>query len=159
MNRQALDELKQQIPLLNYLRAQHWQPTRRIRDGRLMGMCPLHADHKPSFLLDPHQNLFYCYGCGRGGDVIRFAELYHQLRFPQAVARLRDWCGVAPLLQQASNFYRMQLPRHSPDFVIEQHSSDLEYNTAAGSVQWHRISHDGRYPAVQPRRSLCSRSY
>ena len=43
-----------------------------------MGLCPLHADHKPSFLLDPGKNLFYCYGCGRGGDVIRFAELYHR---------------------------------------------------------------------------------
>jgi DNA primase len=27
-------------------------------------------------LVDPNKNLFYCYGCGRGGDVIRFAELY-----------------------------------------------------------------------------------
>lgn len=113
MNRQALDELKQRIPLLSYLQAQDWQPTRRIRGGRLMGLCPLHADHKPSFLLDPHQNLFYCYGCGRGGDVIRFAELYHQLRFLQAVARLRDWCGVTPLLEQVSNFYRTRLHRHS----------------------------------------------
>jgi DNA primase len=124
VNRQALDELKQQIPLLNYLQAQDWQPTRRIRGGRLMGMCPLHADHKASFLLDPPQNLFYCYGCGRGGDVIRFAELYHQLRFPQAVARLRDWCGVAPLLQQVSNFYRMQLPRHS-EAVLYLHQRGL----------------------------------
>jgi DNA primase len=32
--------------------------------------------------VDPHKNLFYCYGCGRGGDVIRFAELYHQVKFP-----------------------------------------------------------------------------
>ena len=124
MNRQALDELKQQIPLLNYLQAQDWQPTRRIRGGRLMGRCPLHADHKASFLLDAPQNLFYCYGCGRGGDVIRFAELYHQLRFPQAVARLRDWCGVAPLLQQVSNFYRMQLPRHS-EAVLYLHQRGL----------------------------------
>ena len=54
MNRQALDELKQQIPLLDYLQAQDWQPTRRIRGGRFMGLCPLHADHRPSFLLDPH---------------------------------------------------------------------------------------------------------
>ena len=46
-----------------------------------MGLCPLHDDHKPSFLVDPHKNLFYCYGCGRGGDVIRFAELYHQVKF------------------------------------------------------------------------------
>lgn len=113
MNRQALDELKQQIPLLDYLQTQDWHPTRIIRGGRLIGVCPLHADHRPSFLLDPQQNLFYCYGCGRGGDVIRFAELYHQLRFPQAVARLREWRGVASLLDQVKNFYRIQLHRHS----------------------------------------------
>jgi len=77
-----------------------------------MGLCPLHADHKPSFLVDPSQSLFYCYGCGRGGDVIRFAELYHQVRFPQALALLYRWRGMAPLLHQAAGFYRMQLHRH-----------------------------------------------
>lgn len=112
MNRKAIDELKQQIPLLNYLQAHGWQPARSIRGGRLMGLCPLHTDRSPSFLADPSRNLFYCYGCARGGDVIRFAELYHQVKFPQAVALLRDWCGVAPLLEEVTRFYRMQLSRH-----------------------------------------------
>jgi DNA primase len=111
MNRQPLDELKQQIPLLDYLEAHHWRPVRRLSRGRWMGLCPLHNDHKPSFLMDPSQNLFYCYGCGRGGDVIRFAELYHQVKFPQALALLRQWRGWAPLLQEAVSFYRMQLHR------------------------------------------------
>jgi len=84
MSRKALDELKQQIPLLEYLKAQDWQPARALTRGRWMGLCPLHTDHKPSFLVDPNKGLFYCYGCGRGGDVIRFAELYYQVNFPQA---------------------------------------------------------------------------
>ena len=67
---------------------------------------------KPSFLVDPHKNLFYCYGCGRGGDVIRFAELFHQVKFSEAVALLREWCGLAPLLDQVIDFYRVQLFRH-----------------------------------------------
>jgi DNA primase len=112
VNRKALDELKQQIPLLDYLQAQNWRPARRIRGERQMGLCPLHTDHKPSFLVDPHKNLFYCYGCGRGGDVIRFAELYHQVKFSEAVALLREWCGLAPLLDQVVDFYRIQLFRH-----------------------------------------------
>jgi DNA primase len=90
VNRQALDELKQQIPLLDYLQAHDWRPARQLSRGRSMGLCPLHADHEPSFLVDPLKNLFYCYGCGRGGDVIRFAELYHQVKFPQALAVLRQ---------------------------------------------------------------------
>ena len=111
VSRQALDELKQQIPLLDYLQAQDWQPARYLSRGRLLGLCPLHVDHKPSFLVDPLKSLFYCYGCGRGGDVIRFAELYHQVKFPQALALLHQWHGLAPLLHQAASFYRIQLHR------------------------------------------------
>jgi DNA primase len=112
VSRQALDELKHQIPLLDYLQAHNWQPARQLSRGRLMGLCPLHEDHKPSFLVDSHKNLFYCYGCGRGGDVIRFAELYHQVKFPEALALLQQWHSRPPLLHQAADFYRMQLHRH-----------------------------------------------
>jgi DNA primase len=113
MSRQALDELKQEIPLLDYLQGYDWQPTRQLSRGRLMGLCPLHADQKPSFLVDTSKSLFYCYGCGRGGDVIRFAELYHQVKFPQAVALLHQWRGLPPLLHATASFYHIQLHRHT----------------------------------------------
>jgi DNA primase len=113
VTRRALDDLKQQIPLLEYLQAHDWKQARPIGFGRLLGLCPLHADHKPSLLVDPHKNLFYCYGCRRGGDVIRFAELYHQVEFPRAVALLNQWRGLAPLLPAATDLYRLQLHRHS----------------------------------------------
>jgi DNA primase len=113
VNRQALDELKQQISLLDYVQAHDWRPIRRLSRDRLMGLCPLHDDHQPSFLVDPSKSLFYCYGCGRGGDVIRFVELYHQVRFPQALALLQQWRGLPLLLRAAADFYRMQLHRHS----------------------------------------------
>lgn len=112
MSRQALDELKRQIRLLEYLQAHDWQPARQLSRGRLMGLCPLHSDHRPSFLVDTGKSLFYCYGCGRGGDVIRFAELYHQVKFPEALALLQQWQSRPPLLHQAVSFYRMQLHRH-----------------------------------------------
>src|SRR5579863_3081250 len=49
----------------------------------------------------------------RGGDVIRFAELYHQVKFPQALTLLHQWRGLAPLLHQATGFHRVQLHRRS----------------------------------------------
>ena len=117
MSRQALDKLKQQIPLLDYLQAHDWQPARKLSGGRLLGLCPLHVDQKPSFLVDRHNSLFYCYGCGRGGDVIRFAELYHQVKFPQALSLLQQWRGLPSLLDEVTGFYRMQLHRHSEAVV------------------------------------------
>jgi len=107
----AVDAIKQQISLLDYLQTQNWQPARRISRGRLMGLCPLHLDHKPSFLVDPLKNLFYCYGCGHGGDLIRFVELYHQVSFGEAMALLRrSRCGS--LLSEVARFYQIQLHRH-----------------------------------------------
>ena len=108
----AANALKQQIPLLDYLQSQDWKPARRISQGRLMGLCPLHADHQPSFLVDPAKNLFYCYGCGRGGDVIRFVELYHDVRFGEAMALLRRSRQPGSLLKDVANFYQVQLHRH-----------------------------------------------
>jgi DNA primase len=115
----AAETLKQQIPLLDYVEGQDWKPVRGIAGGRLMGLCPLHADSKPSFLLDPNKNLFYCYGCGRGGDVIRFAELYqyHGVPFNEAIALLRRWYGLGSLLGDVAKFYQIQLHRH-PEAVV-----------------------------------------
>jgi len=129
MSRQALDEFKRQISLLDYLQAHDWRPARILSRGRLMGLCPLHEDHKPSFLVDPLKNLFYCYGCGHGGDVIRFAELYHQVKFPQALTLLRQWLGLPPLLRETTEFYRVQLHRRSEavDYLYQRgiRSSEL----------------------------------
>lgn len=112
MTRHAIDHLKQQIPLMRYLEAQEWRPQRSLSRGRWMGLCPLHADRKPSFLVDPHHDLFYCYGCGRGGDILRFVEIYHQLNFAEALASLLRWSGQLPLLRAAADFYHIHLHRH-----------------------------------------------
>jgi DNA primase len=113
MSWQAAELLKQQISLLDYLQGQGWKPARRLAGDRLMGLCPLHPDHRPSLLVDPNKNLFYCYGCGRGGDVIRLAELYHGVRFADAMALLRRWSGLDSLLPDVTKFYQMQLHRHA----------------------------------------------
>lgn len=112
VTRQAIDDLKRQTLLMTYLEEHDWRPQRSLTRGRWMGLCPLHQDHKPSFLVDPHRGLFYCYGCGRGGDIFRFVQLYHQLNFPQALASLLRWHGHLPLLHAAADFYHIQLHRH-----------------------------------------------
>ncbi len=124
MSWQELDELKQQIPLLDYLQSTDWRPARQITRGRLMGLCPLHPDHTPSFVLDPARNLFYCYGCGVGGDVIRFVEIHDGISFRDAVERLWRWRGIEPLLEQVIKFCQMQLHRH-PEAVEYLHQRGL----------------------------------
>ena len=109
---------------MDYLQAHDWHPAWPLSRGRWVGLCPLHEDHKPSLLVDPNKNLFYCYGCGRGGDVIRFAELYHQVKFPQALALLRQWGGKESLLHEAARLYRIHLHRHEEAIELSAPTRD-----------------------------------
>jgi DNA primase len=52
------------------------------------GLCPFHNDKNPSLSINPSTNLWQCFGCGKGGDVIRFVELFDQVDFTEAVGRL-----------------------------------------------------------------------
>jgi hypothetical protein len=51
-------------------------------------LCPFHQEKHPSFYLYPDTNSFYCFGCNRGGDVIKFVELHFVYDFKQAVEYL-----------------------------------------------------------------------
>lgn len=112
---EALEQIKQRIPLLDYLRQRNWTARRLGLQAEFVGLCPLHRESRPSFYLNARKNLFYCHGCGRGGDLIRFIELSQGLSFRQAVAYLQqqiapaDHCG---LLEKASAFYQLELHRH-----------------------------------------------
>ena len=53
-----------------------------------MGLCPFHNDTNPSLSINPVDNLWQCFGCGAGGDVIRFVELFDKVDFKAAVKRL-----------------------------------------------------------------------
>jgi DNA primase len=52
------------------------------------GLCPFHQEKTPSFNVNPDKGFFKCFGCGVGGDVVKFVELYQKLTFPEAVRYL-----------------------------------------------------------------------
>jgi DNA primase len=55
---------------------------------RLTGLCPFHDEKRPSFGVSPSSNLFHCFGCGEGGDVITFVRKLDDLTFTEAVEQL-----------------------------------------------------------------------
>ncbi len=110
-----LAELKRRLPLLEYLQRRHWKAQHVGAQQEFVGLCPLHQETHPSFYVNAGKNLFYCHGCGRGGDLIRFVELERQLSFRQSVAQLQEeWCSgpVRDLLKHTVTFYQQQLSRH-----------------------------------------------
>ena len=98
----------------------------RRAGARYTGLCPFHDEKTPSFSVNPAEKLFYCFGCGKGGDIITFVRETEQLDFAQAVEWLAERYRVAleyeetnprqeaersrrerllALLEQATSFY------------------------------------------------------
>jgi DNA primase len=67
---------------------------RRAGGGALKGLCPFHEEKTPSFNVRPTHGTFHCFGCGEGGDVIKFVMQIEHLGFVEAVERLADRIGL-----------------------------------------------------------------
>ena len=69
-------------------------------------LCPFHREKSPSFNVNPHHQIFKCFGCGKGGDVFTFVREYENLEFMDAVRRLAERASITlefdnnPALQQ-----------------------------------------------------------
>ena len=62
--------------------------------GHLKGLCPFHDERTPSFNVTPGKELYHCFSCGEGGDVIKFIMKLESLQFGEAVERLAARAGV-----------------------------------------------------------------
>src|SRR5437868_2846961 len=58
------------------------------------GLCPFHREKTPSFHVDRDKGLFYCFGCGTGGDVFKFLALTERFTFPEAVEHVASRVGI-----------------------------------------------------------------
>ncbi len=62
--------------------------------GSLKGLCPFHDERSPSFHVTPARGLYYCFGCGEGGDVVDFLMKTDHLTFTEAIEKLASRAGV-----------------------------------------------------------------
>jgi DNA primase len=124
-----VETLKRRTPLLDYLRQHNWTGHPASR-SEFVGLCPLHEETRPSFYVNTRKNVFYCHGCGQGGDLIRFVQLSRGLSFRQSLASLDP--EIAPetdftaVLEQAVAFYRQQLD-HYPEAMHYLHRRGVHH--------------------------------
>lgn len=106
------------------------------RGGRYFGLCPFHNEKTPSFTVTPGKDLYYCFGCGKGGGVISFIMEQEGLSFPDAVQFLARRAGMTvpeenddgrgklrkrllDLNRQAAIWYRENLGKPEGQQVVE----------------------------------------
>jgi DNA primase len=87
----SLERVKQAADIVEVVSA---HTDLRRQGARWVGLCPFHEERTPSFSVDPQERLYHCFGCGVGGDTIKFVQEKEGLGFAEAVELLADRYGV-----------------------------------------------------------------
>ncbi len=86
-----LDDLKAQTDIVSVIGD---VVSLKKTGGTWKGLCPFHQEKTPSFNVNKDKGFFKCFGCGAGGDVVKFVELQQKLSFPEAVRYLAQRAGI-----------------------------------------------------------------
>lgn len=87
----TLDDIRSRVDIVDLI-SDYVQLKKKGRN--YVGPCPFHQERDPSFTVSSEKQIFYCFGCGAGGNVFRFLMLYEGLSFQEAVENLARRAGV-----------------------------------------------------------------
>ena len=86
--------------------------------ANFVALCPFHKEKTPSFNVNPHRQIFYCFGCHKGGDVFAFVKEFENVDFPEAVRRLAERAKI-PLQFESGG--QEQQSRHLKERLLQVH--------------------------------------
>ena len=93
------------------------------RSSNYITHCPFHDEKTPSFTVSPQKQIYHCFGCGKGGNVITFLQEYEGLNFVEAVERLAEFSNVT--VPRSSNSNR---PDHSEIYELNNMIADFYFS-------------------------------
>ena len=99
--------------------------TLKKKGANWMACCPFHQEKTPSFSVNPSKNIFYCFGCGKGGSVFNFVMEVEGLSFPESVKVVAEKAGVP--LPELVDDRRFEAKRKEADEVIQLNAWALEF--------------------------------
>ena len=89
--RDIIDEVRSKVDIIDVI----GERVRLKKTGaNYKGLCPFHNEKTPSFVVNQDKQIFKCFGCNAGGDVIGFVERVEGLGFFEAVKKLAEYAGV-----------------------------------------------------------------
>jgi DNA primase len=86
--------------------------------ANFVALCPFHKEKTPSFNVNPHKQIFHCFGCHKGGDVFTFVKEYENIGFMDAVRRLAERAKIPLEFDQTPG---EQQSRHIKDQLLQLH--------------------------------------
>src|SRR5690348_5319274 len=105
--------------------------------ANFVALCPFHKETTPSFNVNPHRQIFHCFGCHKGGDVFAFVKEYESIDFVEAVRRLAERARIPLEYEQNAG---EQQSRHIKEKLLQIHEQITQRwqmalaNDAAGQI-------------------------
>jgi DNA primase len=137
-----LDQIREANDIVDLI--SEYVPLKK-RGKNFLGLCPFHAEKAPSFTVTPDKQIFYCFGCGEGGNVISFLMKHEKLSFPEAVK----------LLAKRGN---ISLPKDSFDAKKEKQLDKLYYANQLANEYFQKNLHR-EVPGKRARQYLKKRGF
>ncbi len=99
------------------------------RKGReWLGLCPFHEDHRPSLYVNPDKQIYKCFACGAGGDVLKFVQMREGLTFPQAIERLAERAGIQlQPVQRMTSQEPGEIPQVDPNLLAKANKWAMQF--------------------------------
>jgi len=117
-----IDDLKRQADIVRVV--QDYVELKK-KGANWMACCPFHKEKTPSFSVSPHKEIFYCFGCHKGGNVFSFVMEIERVAFPEAIKIVADKVGMPlPTMIEDPRFAAL---RRESDDVIQLNSWALEW--------------------------------
>lgn len=135
------DELVEEVRTRNDIVDVVGQYVRLTKKGSTyFGLCPFHNEKTGSFSVAPNKQMYYCFGCHAGGNVITFLMEYENITFPEALKTLADRAGITLPQREATPQERRE---------ADLKSQILEINKEAGRYFYYQMKHDREQKAYR----------
>src|ERR1700686_4291522 len=109
------------------------------------GLCPFHQEKTPSFTVSPIKQIFYCFGCGKGGDIFNFVMEMERCEFPDALRLVAEKCGIsipkpkpsspAERTQSSVRSVLVEMHREAQTFFVKQLQGTAEGKLARAYLE------------------------
>lgn len=111
----TLDQIRAASDIVDVIGS--YLPLKRA-GANFVALCPFHREKTPSFNVNPHRQIFHCFGCHKGGNVFTFVKEYENIDFVEAVKRLADRAKIPLEYEQSQSG---QQTRHLKDSLLQIH--------------------------------------
>jgi DNA primase len=117
-----IDDLRRQADIVRVI--QDYVSLKK-KGANWMACCPFHQEKTPSFSVNPAKDIYYCFGCGKGGSVFSFVMEIERVSFPEAIKIVAEKASVA--LPAMENDQKFEARRKDADEIIELNSWALAW--------------------------------